>query len=133
MAKDYDKRYQLAQAPEARNDGSGQVAHQIKAQYRETGSGDAWQDVPGRNKTILILGSELNIALASGTQNQKVTAYKDALISNLNTVASPIQGWDLTSLEDLLDANDVANEAASDANEFITVTLGLVYPVGFNL
>ena len=129
---DYDKRYALLGAPQPRTDGSGMVAHDIEAQASVAGAGE-WATVPGRHKTVLVPAADLSAALASGTQGEKVAAYKQALVDNLYTVPIAVTGWDSDSLEALLDANDTANVAAGEANLFITVTLGLSYPVPFTI
>ena len=129
---DYDKRYALLGAPQPRNDGSGMVAHDIEAQASVAGEG-VWATVPGRHKTVLVPEVELEAALAAGGTSAILAAYKQALVSNLNTVPVAVTGWDADSLETLLDANDKANAAAGAANLFITVTLGLSYPVPFTI
>ena len=128
---DYDFQYRLNGAPEARNDGSGMVAHDIDAVAREQGSGDAWITIPARHKTFLIPGADLLAVMAMPNGAAKVTAYKQLLADNLDTQAVPIVGWDAVSLEAMLDANDAAADAATQANEYITVTLGQSYPVQF--
>jgi len=77
--------------------------------------------------------AELQAALAAGTNQQIVAAYKDALVANLDTQPEPIMGCTSVALEALLDANDAAQAAANAANVFITETLSLVYPVRFTL
>jgi len=127
----YNFRYSLASAPQARQDGSGMADHDIWAQYQEDG-GD-WLNVPGRHKTVSVPAATLATALGSGTQGQKVTAYKAALADNLNTQPEPVTGWTEPALLALTEANAEASVQATAANEFITVTLGLDYPVPFNL
>ena len=129
---DYIFRYKLQSAPTARNDGSGCVDHDIYAEYEPVGNG-GYVIVPGRHKTISVPAAELAAALETGTNGQKVTAYKDALASNLDTLPVPVSGWATAQLEALMDANDAATAAATEANEFITVDLGLTYPVSFNI
>ena len=133
---DYEFRYELYQAPEARLDGSGTVAHQIRAVYRLEGSSDDWQALSTHNKTALLDCDALITALSTGTNNQKVIAYKDLVAVALGLVgvpSSPPIAWDQDSLEAFMDANDVAIDAAIDADEFITVDLGQSYPVRFVL
>ena len=126
---DYDFRYSLAGAPEARQDGSGCVDHDIWAQYRE-GAGD-WLIVPGRHKTVSVPAVELAGVLSAPTNAQKVAAYKAILASNINTQPQPITGWSLEDMNALVTENAQATEQAVAADGFITGTLGLSYPVPF--
>ena len=128
----YNFRYRLQSAPAARNDGSGCVDHDLYAEYEPVDNG-GYVDVPGRHKTVSVPAAELAAALATGTNPQKAAAYKSALASNLNTQAVPVTGWANAQLEALMDASDAATVAATTANEFITVDLGLAYPVSFNI
>ena len=125
----YNFRYRLHVAPEARLDGSGQVAHDIFAEVERNGEG--WTTVPGRHKSVMVPASELQAALAAGNNAAIVAAYKTALASNIDTVPFPVSGWGIGDLEALMTANDAATDAATAADEFITVTLGLPYPVTF--
>jgi hypothetical protein len=127
---DYEFKYRLENAPTATRDGSGMVKHRIIAIARVEGSADEWVEVPGRRKDIAVPGADLSAVLAGP---QVVTNYKNLLVANLNTGVEPIAGWDLVSLEAMLDANDIAEAAATEANDYITITLGLLYPVDFSL
>jgi hypothetical protein len=127
---DYTFQYRLQSAPSARNDGSGCVDHDIYAESQPVGDG-GYVVIPGRHKTISIPADELAAALAAGTNPQVIAAYKDALADNLNTQPVPLSGWSAAQLEALMDANDAASTAATDADEFITVTLGETYPLSF--
>jgi len=134
----YSFRHSLASAPEARQDGSGMDDHDIWAQCSDTEALDddgklVWLNVPGIHKTVSVPAATLATALGSGTQGQKVTAYKAALADNLNTQPEPVTGWTEPALLALTEANAEASVQATAANEFITVTLGLEYPVPFNL
>jgi len=127
---DYEFKYRLENAPTNTRDGSGIVKHRIVAIARVEGSADEWAEVPGRHKDIAVPGTDLLTVLAGP---QVVPNYKDLLVTNLNTGVEPVVGWDLASLEEMLDQNDVAQAAATEANEYITITLGLSYPVDFSL
>ncbi len=132
----YDFRYVLAKEPEARTDGSGQVAHDVEAVFREEGSGDAWVSLPAHHKQNLVIpAAVLQAALASGTNQEKIAAYKAAFVEHLNSQADPMPAlsWDEVELQAFADANDAASEAQSVAHTFITVTLELVYPVPFSV
>lgn len=126
----YDFQYRLNSSPEPRNDGSGMVAHDIDAVASVQGA-DEWFTIPARHKTILVPGADLLIVMAMPNNGAKITAYKDLLAANLNTQAVPIVGWDVVSLQAMLDANDQSSEAATEANDYITITLGQTYPVQF--
>ena len=133
---DYEFAYRLSAAPTAINDGSGMVQHDIWAVYRESGSGDPWSGaavVPGRHKTISLPADELQAVLDMPHGGAKVTAYKQCLADNLNTQPVPITGWTGVQLEAAMDANDCAASAAENANTYITVDLGLDYPVNFTI
>jgi len=124
-------RYSLTKAPEARNDGSGCVDHDIVAQYNQDGAG--WNDVPGRHKTISIPFAEADLALGAGSNPQIVAAYKNALTANLDNQPVPITGWITSQLEALITANAGAQASADAVDSFITATLGQSYPVAFTL
>jgi hypothetical protein len=134
---DYDFKYELRQAPNARNDGSGLVRHIIWAYARDqtAAPADPWEIVPGRAKDINIPADELQAVadMPNSPQNAKVQAYKQALVDNLNTMPEPITGWGAADLEALMDANDRAEAAALAADDWITNTLGLSYPVPFTV
>lgn len=134
---DYDFKYRLQATPTATNDGSGMVNHDIWAICQPQGNG-GWIIVPGRHKTVSVPHSELKVVLdmpdSSGPEKQaKNTAYKDALQDNINTTPVPITGWGAGQLEAMLDNNDSAATEAGRANTYITVTLGLEYPVDFSI
>ena len=144
-------RYSLEFAPEPRNDGSGAVNHDIKAKENSTGE---WLDVPGYHKTIVVPGDEIAavMAMPDGTSQEKQaknTAYKSLLVESRNYFpaylpAPDTSDWSKEGIEQyIIDyaawlaeftaINGAAATAASDADEYITVTLGLEYPVGFGL
>ena len=123
-------RYSLTQAPEARNDGSGCVDHQITAEYDD---GEGWLTVPARNKTFCIPASELAVVLAMNNGAAKIAAYKQLLIDNLDTQPIPIAGWAIGQLQEMVVANKAALSAGTDANTYITVTLNQDYPVPFTI
>jgi len=126
----YTFKYRLSSAPQPTQDGSGCVTHDISALVATDGIN--FVDVPGRHKTICVPAAELSTALATGTNGQKVTAYKNALAANLDTQPTPVNGWGTAQLTEMLDANAAALLAANNANTFITVTLNQQYPVTFS-
>jgi len=133
--------------PVARNDGSRMVDFDIKAQSNTDDAG--WGDVPNYHKTLSVPADAISAALASGTNNQKVTAIKQALLDNRDTQAipnpaPPVTDWSQAGIEQYLvdyaawlTQFNADNQAASDASDaldqFMTVTLGLTYPVTFTL
>lgn len=132
---DYEFRYRLMGAPQARNDGSGFVDHQIVAIYREQGSGLDWNEapiVPGRNRTISLEASEIQAALAAGNNGAIASAYKDYLVTRLGFIPDPVLGWSLADLEQKMDNDDAAAQAASDADTWIMSVVGS-YPATFQL
>lgn len=133
---DYQFRYRLQSAPTATLDGSGTVQHDIYAEA--SADGETWSVVPGRHKTIVVPAEDLATVLAmpdsTGPQRSaKNTAYKQLLADNVDSQADPLTGWGTAALEALMDANDASSAAASDADAYITVTLGQSYPVEFSL
>jgi len=130
---DYVFRYSLLRAPQAKNDGSGIVLHDIEAQAAEQGTMN-WVIVPSRHKNIQVpaAGLQAVMDMPDSPQSAKVAAYKQAIADSLNTQGVAIQGWGSVQLEALMDANDAAAAAAAEANEYITVTLGLSYPIPFS-
>jgi hypothetical protein len=135
---DYDFRYVLLSAPEARTDGSGQVSHDIEAYSQPVGDG-GWSPVPGHHKDIVVPADELVIVMdmpdSTGPQKTaKNTAYKDLLATHRFSVAEPMdKTWTVAGMEAFMDANDASALEAGRADDYITVTLGLSYPVPFSL
>lgn len=123
----YVFKYRLNSAPQARNDGSGMVDHDIDAIVSIDG-GD-FATVPGRHKTISVPADELEDALGQATTPNKVTAYKAALADNLNTQPEPVLGWDIASMTAVMNANIAASTQATAANTFILSVSS--YPVEF--
>lgn len=131
---DYEFRYEMTRAPLARSDGSGHVTHDIRGVCRLAGSVDPWSYRPGLpHKTISVPAADLLTALSSGTNNQKINAYKDLLVENVYTIPEPLQGWNLAIWEQILDQNDTSAAAAQAADEFIRDSLGVNYPVRFTI
>ena len=130
----YEFRYKLQSSPEARNDGSAQVALDIYAVQRVQGTTGTFSEVPGRHKTVLISASGIVTALATGTNAQKTTAVKNLVAANLFSATLFIaDDWTLGGLEAYMDANDLSLAQATALNTFITVTLAQVYPITFVL
>lgn len=123
----YTFKYRIEALPQASQDGSGMIMHDVDALV----SSDAvnYSVVPGRHKTVCVPSATLQTALASGTNNQKVTAYKNALAANLDTVPTSVQGWDQASLTALMTANDAAAAVLVTITTFITVTLHQTFPI----
>ena len=127
---DYQFKYRLQSAPQARNDGSGCLDHDVYALASE--DGENWAIVPGRHKTISVPFEELDDALAQQTDPLRVAAYKDALATNLDNAPIPITGWTLAALLALMEANDATALTAVAADEFIlSVWPSHQYPVDF--
>jgi len=125
---EYSFQYRVGQ-PQARNDGSGLVAHDVMVEA--SADGEIWSPVPARHATILVPASEIQDALSAGTNAQINQAYKLALANNLRTSAVPIQGWDAASLQALMEANDAASNATIAVIEYVVDTLGITFPVRF--
>ena len=130
----YTFKYQLNSAPQSSKDGSGMVNHSITA-IAYNGDGEV---VPSRSKTFCVPATELQTVMdmpdATGPERTvKNTAYKSALVANINTQPLPITGWSVSALTELMEMNDVAESVAVEANDYITVTLAQSYPVEFSL
>lgn len=135
---DYQFRYRLESASEAANDGSGACKHDIYAEFRKAGSSDEWVIVPGRHKTIVVPAAELQTVMDMPQNNATVravknAAYKQALSDNLNTQADPVTGWTSAQMEAAMDANDAATVACAASDCYLIETLGLDYPIPFNI
>ena len=133
----YEFKYRLSQAPEPTENGSGLVMHQLVPIYRVEGSQDEWAEMVSFAKTVpLASGSLASInGMPDGTGAQKAAkadAYKLLLADHLNdSPSAPSQDWSLAGLGRFLAANDAATLEAQRADTYITVTLGLAYPVDF--
>lgn len=137
----YNFRYRLNQAPQPRNDGSGQVSHDIDAEYRLDGAptNDPWFVIPSHHQDILIPADVLSVVMAmphstTPQKQAKNTAYKQLLVAHRTDQPNPsVTNWTAEQLQEFLDKNDVATLQATNANNYITVTLGLTYPVPFTI
>ena len=135
----YDFKYELAKAPTATNDGSGMIIHEIWAVARAQGAPtqDPFFRV-GLHKEIAVPFAEMKVVMDmphnnGSAKSAKNSAYKDMLASNLNTGSEPIVGWTKVELEARLDANDNAVLETGRADDYITDTLGVEYPVQFSI
>lgn len=126
----YTFKYRVNFAPEASKDGSGCIMHDVEA--LAASDGVTYSPVPGRHMTICVPYAQINSALGSGTTNQKVTKYKEALAANLFTQPTPVQGWSTADLNTLMANNDAASASLLTALNFITVTLGQQFPITFS-
>ena len=136
---DYDFRYRLQSVPEPRVNGSGNVAHDVYAMSQPQGDG-GYTAVPGYHQTVLIAAADLTVMndmpdSTGGEKTAKNAVYKNLIYAGLET--SPPGGepvtWDGASLELYVDANDLAAFEADRVDTYVTVTLGLSYPVDFAL
>lgn len=131
---DYEFKYQLEMAPEARTDGSGVVMHSVWAVYRIEGSNDPYLKVPGHHLDIPIPAAELQAALALGVAWQIATAYVNLLVAHRGDQVDPlISDWSDAVLQQFMNANDASAAATVAARTFIETTLHLSYPVTFDV
>ena len=140
---DYIFKYRLQEQPTPTNDGSGMIHHQVMAVFLPENSptNEEWKgapQVPARNQTIVVPFADMKAVMdmPHGTNPQKtakIKAYKDMLVTNLKTGVTPLVGWDLTTMELMLDNNDSSALEAQRAHEFIAVTLNQEYPVPFSV
>ena len=131
----YTFNYRLENAPKGRLDGSECVDHaDVWAMFNTHGL----QPVPGRHKTVSVPAGEITPVMdmpdSTGPEKQaKNQAYKNLLAANLFNQPVALSGWSEEQLQALMDANDLASYEAGRVNEYITVTLGLTYPVDFQI
>lgn len=123
----YKFRYEVTTEGEitSRNDGSGCVNHQIKAQSLEVDEQgepiipDNWLYVPARNDTFVVPATGMQAALASGTPSEKVRAYKNLLVASKGNAAIPILGWDEAEMTEMLNNNTLAVTAHQELLDFL--------------
>ena len=130
----YQFSYRLQSAPAGRLDGSGCADHDIFAMYDPNGL----VAVPGRHKTVSVPAEDITVVMdmpdATGPQKAaKNQAYIDLMAANLFTQPFALEGWSPAQLQAVMDANDLAAFEANRVNEYITVTLGIAYPVDFDV
>ena len=151
---DNEYAYQLTKAPTGATDGSGQVHHDVFAVGREAGTTDPWLVVPNYHKTIVVPSSQIEAVMdmpdATGPQkNAKNQAYKQALVSHRDDPATPVHApavtdWSPSGIDAYLTAYDawLAAKTIADAHAglqatrvgtYITVTLGISFPVSFQV
>lgn len=131
-------RYRLHAAPEAGEDGTTTVGHDIEAMWMfDTDPPNSWQPVPAHHAVGLpILGADIITALGSGTNNQKVQKYKQLIRNALDTngfTETFEKGWEEEKLDEFMVNNDLSQTAADLVNQFITVDIDQEYPVDFEL
>lgn len=131
----YNFKKRLSSAPEGRLDGSTCLDHDIFIIAKEQGDG-GWFVVPGRHKTVSAPGAEVTVVMdmpdSTGPEKQaKNQAYKAMLAANVGTQPVAVTGWGDAKLQELMDGIDLAVYEAGRVNDYITVTLGLSYPVDF--
>lgn len=133
MTTTFEYAYRLESRPSAHVDGSGMIGHMVAAVYRVAGSGDPFDvaSIVAGPKTINIPLDEMQTINAMSTGSAKNTAYKQALTRNLNTQNVPVIGWDEITMSLRLNNNIDAAAAADEADAYITIDLGLTYPVPF--
>jgi hypothetical protein len=137
---DYEFSYRLENTPEATTDGSGQVRHPVAMVYRVVDSGDNWktaQKVPGHTATVLIPASEIATVMNmphsnAGERQVKNAAYKVLLQSYRSARSLALgTGWDESAAQAFLSNNDDSATEATNADFYITDTLGQEYPLPF--
>lgn len=133
MTTVFEYAYRLQSRPIAHVDGSGMIGHMVAAVYRVAGSGDEFDIAPVcvGPKTINVPLDEMQAIFAMSSGGAKNTAYKQALATNLHTQNEPVIGWDEPTMSLRLNNNIDAAAEADLADEYITVDLGLTYPVPF--
>ena len=130
---DLQVRYSLGRAPFARVDGSGVVGFDV---WSQANAGDGW--TPDQHWEVNVPAADLETALVmpDSTDPQrgaKNEAIKQLLVDNRDAMPSPVTGKDIDSIEARINANGRAASAATGADEYITETLSLEYPVPFTV
>jgi hypothetical protein len=110
----------------------------IQAVYRTQGSGDPWTTVPGRHKTIETPTADIAAVNAmphgdGAERASKNSAYKQALVDNLDSQGVAVVGWNTNQLAVLIAANDEASATANEVDIYITQVLGTTYPLQFRI
>lgn len=131
----FQTRYQIISAPQARTDGSGCVDWDVRSQV-SADAGVTWNE--DAHWTVRTPGRELEAVLvlqdSTGALKQtKNAAAKALLVANRNTQPIPMAGYDAETIMARQNANGLAAAAATGINQYITVTLNQAYPVAFNL
>jgi hypothetical protein len=121
--------------PTAQINGSGQVGWFI-IPYSKPEDADDWEPIPGTDKLFYVPADELALVNAmphnTAPQKQAKNAALIALIlDNAHTENTPHVGWLEHDLARIVESNDLATAAASDAHDYIAGVLGQSYPVRF--
>ena len=116
----------LVGPPQALNDGTGMVEHDI---FAVTDTGEI---IPGRHQTVLIAESDIVIWAtmpdSTGPQRQaKNDAYKALLAAGLPA------SWLDSALQETVNSNVAAGLASGSVADYIQNTLGQGYPLDFSL
>lgn len=130
MANKYG--YRVLRASWPFDDGSGDIGHDVEAVYSEDG-GVTWITIPGRHINGMRLdhpGMRGVMKMPDGNAQQiaaKQRAYENLIINALRKQP----GWSKQDLKDIVENNTEAADVSTEANEFITVTVGATFPIEF--
>lgn len=130
MAKEY--KLQIATPPVARGDGSGYIGHNVWKVWREDIAlpDDPWIRTPRHKDGIPVPYSQINTILALPTNQEKIVAYRIALIANKDVQPVANKGWSDSELDSFYAENDAATAAAEAVAQFVA-DLGKEFPVEF--
>ena len=133
----YTFKYQLEEAPTADLSGAGLIDFKISLVYSSTGAN--YVSVPNYSKTIQVDADQIKIIMdmADGTpaqKNSKNNVLKDA-IKKYSTNQTSYDGinWSVAYITQFVTELDKAITQAARVDNYLKVTLGLTYPISFNL
>ena len=127
----YEFRYVLAGEPTARLDGSGCVDHDV---YRQVSvDGGVYGNIDGKQVDISIPAADIEAALAEANNAAIYAAYKGAMSDSMGNDPEAEEGWADSDMTSMMEANELAEAQTTAIKAFISETLGLTYPVAFNL
>src|SRR4030042_1242694 len=133
----YTFKYQLEEAPTADLSGAGLIDFKISLVYSSTGAN--YVTVPNYSKTIQVDADQIKIIMdmADGTpaqKNSKNNVLKDA-IKKYSTNQTSYDGinWSVAYITRFVTELDKAITQAARVDNYLKVTLGLTYPISFNL
>ena len=133
----YTFKYQLEEAPTADLSGAGLIDFKISLVYSSTGAN--YVSVPNYSKTIQVDADQIKIIMdmADGTpaqKNSKNNVLKDA-IKKYSTNQTSYDGinWSVAYITQFVTELDKAITQAARVDSYLKVTLGLTYPISFNL
>lgn len=128
--------YRLLDLPDARDDGTGYIQHDIEGIRSIDGDAEV---IPGYHSSANIAASDVETVMdmPDDTGPERVLknqAYKNLFEPAIGFTPSPgPRDWSEEGMAAYSETNDEAALQTERLNEYITVTLGLTPPIDFNL